>query len=60
MEQTETVAQLPQTEKLQIEMDGPLYRHLKAEAQRRGLRGVRPLLEEAIANHIGAAPEARQ
>lgn len=39
--------------RLAIDLDEALLRHLKAEAARRGHKGVRPLLEQAIVNLIG-------
>ncbi len=42
-----------------IEITDPLYRRLKAAAAHRGLRGLSPLVEDALAEYLAAEPERR-
>jgi len=42
-----------------VEISDPLYRRLKAAAADHGLRGLSPLVEEALAEYLAAEPERR-
>ena len=43
-----------------VDLSGPVYRRLKAEAVERGIRGFSPIVEEALTEHFESAPQRRQ
>ncbi len=42
-----------------VEISDPIYRRLKSAAAERGLRGLSPLVEEALAEYLAAERERR-
>ncbi len=42
-----------------VELSEPLYRRLKAAAAERGLRGLSPLVEDALAEYLASEQERR-
>jgi hypothetical protein len=43
-----------------VELSDAVYRRLKAEAAHRGIRGLSPIVEEALMAHFQSAPERRR
>jgi hypothetical protein len=43
-----------------VELSEPVYRRLKAEAAHRGIRGLSPIVEEALMEHFRSEPERKR
>jgi len=43
-----------------IELSDPVYRRLRSEAVDRGLRGLSPIVEEALVEHFQSEPERKR
>jgi hypothetical protein len=43
-----------------VELSEPVYRRLKSEAAHRGIRGLSPIVEEALMEHFQSEPERKR
>ena len=43
-----------------VELSEPVYRQLRSEAVQRGIRGLSPIVEEALMQHFASEPQRKE